>query len=172
MLGPSVGDEGVSERQAPCGQPSPHRRKNCVSRNQAQTLAHERVTRHQNQPVVSRNGGGRRAAHRRVTFSRASIATNLEGRDESGNQRRNHAGMVLVDLFSRRCTHQRATAGVVLSALRVVSKNTNELKTGAPGPRRSLRQREGSRKRLPADVGALNPESPDAGEEAAPSLAR
>ena len=29
--------------------PSPHRRKNCVSRNQAQTLAHERVTRHQNQ---------------------------------------------------------------------------------------------------------------------------
>ena len=25
--------------------PSPHRRKNCVSRNQAQTLAHERVTR-------------------------------------------------------------------------------------------------------------------------------
>ena len=37
--------EGVPERQAPCGQPSPHRRKNCVSRNQAQTLAHERVTR-------------------------------------------------------------------------------------------------------------------------------
>ena len=25
--------------------PSPHRRKNCVSRNQAQTLSHERVTR-------------------------------------------------------------------------------------------------------------------------------
>ena len=37
--------EDISERQAPCGQPSPHRRKNCVSRNQAQTLAHERVTR-------------------------------------------------------------------------------------------------------------------------------
>ena len=37
--------EGVPECQAPCGQPSPHRRKNCVSRNQAQTLAHERVTR-------------------------------------------------------------------------------------------------------------------------------
>ena len=40
-----VHHEGVPERQAPCGQPSPHRRKNCVSRNQAQTLAHERVTR-------------------------------------------------------------------------------------------------------------------------------
>ena len=37
--------EDVPERQAPRGQPSLHRRKNCVSRNQAQTLARERVTR-------------------------------------------------------------------------------------------------------------------------------
>ena len=37
--------EDVSERQAPRGKLSRHRRKNCVSGNQAQTLARERVTR-------------------------------------------------------------------------------------------------------------------------------
>ena len=53
--------QGIPERQAPCGQPSPHRRKNCVSRNQAQTLAHERVTR---QPPTLNCGSTRRATRR------------------------------------------------------------------------------------------------------------
>ena len=41
----SACNEDVPERQAPRGQPSRHRRKNCASRNQAQTPARERVTR-------------------------------------------------------------------------------------------------------------------------------
>ena len=40
-----VAHEDVSERQTPRGQPSRHRRKNCVSRNTPQTLACERLTR-------------------------------------------------------------------------------------------------------------------------------
>ena len=56
---PTLG--GVSERQAPCGQPSPHRRKNCVSRNQARTASTRAGYAAPKPAAVSRNGGVQRS---------------------------------------------------------------------------------------------------------------